>query len=180
MNMPLGRDLSIRSMAYIAAEQVPYFWPMRAFIHHNPLHGLEHMPFEQAVDRGAKIFHARGFLRRSTYQHYLDQGQVDPDALHNLLCRFVEEQQLDLPFDLVQWLLSDIKENSQPVVQASVNDIYRALQGESPATGNNLDLEVHKAELSKELLNDYLLYEVIDELYATDIGDELDEEVIRA
>ncbi len=50
------------AMIYLAGEPIPYFWPMRSFIHHNPLHGLEHPPFSEAVEEGRRMFHAKGFL----------------------------------------------------------------------------------------------------------------------
>jgi hypothetical protein len=48
VSIPLGLRLKIRAMIHVAAEPIPYFWPMRTFIHHNPLHGLEHLPFKEA------------------------------------------------------------------------------------------------------------------------------------
>ena len=51
MSLELGRRLKIRSSIHVAAEPLPLFWPMRTFIHHNPLHGLEHLPFEEADSR---------------------------------------------------------------------------------------------------------------------------------
>jgi len=39
--MDLGRKLRIRSIVNIASEIIPYFWPMRNFVHHNPLHEIE-------------------------------------------------------------------------------------------------------------------------------------------
>ena len=65
MSVALGQKLKIRSMIYVAAEDVPYFWPMRAFIHHNPLHGLEDLSFQQAVEKGTKLFHGQGYLARA-------------------------------------------------------------------------------------------------------------------
>ena len=50
MGLSLGQRLKIRAMVYVAGEPIPYFWPMRSFIHHNPLHGLERRPFEDAVE----------------------------------------------------------------------------------------------------------------------------------
>ena len=41
MSLSLGEKLKVRSMVYVAGKAVPFFWPMRAFIHHNPLHGFE-------------------------------------------------------------------------------------------------------------------------------------------
>ena len=55
MSLSAGQRLSIRSMIYVASEQIPFFWPMRTFIHHNPLHGLEDLPFDQAVVEGKRL-----------------------------------------------------------------------------------------------------------------------------
>ncbi|MGD2118570.1 MAG: DUF2309 domain-containing protein [Chromatiales bacterium] len=171
-------------MVYIAAEQVPFFWPMRAFIHHNPLHGLEHLPFDQAVEKGASLFHARSFLPRSTYRHYLSKGEVDLDAMLETVRRFVANRQDDVPLDLVQWIISDMTGADSPVVEtvtlASVEDIQQSMHGNELAASGHLDLGALKQRLSQELLHGRLLYEVVDELYATGIGSELDEGVIRA
>ena len=74
MSISLGESLKIRSMIAMAAEAIPYFWPMRSFIHHNPLHGLEDLPFADAVNNGMQLFHGRGFLPRHVYQQYLAAG----------------------------------------------------------------------------------------------------------
>lgn len=72
----LGKCLKIRSMVTVAGEVLPFFWPMRNFIHHNPLHGLEHLPFEQAVTEATRLFHARGWLPRRDYQQMLADGDI--------------------------------------------------------------------------------------------------------
>src|SRR5690606_9493669 len=100
----LGRRLRVRSTAYVAGEPVPFFWPMRTFIHHNPLYGLEDMPFEQAVRRGAELFHARMFLPRSDYQRWQREGKVRPETLDEEIGR----RSQDLPpvpgVDWPRWL----------------------------------------------------------------------------
>ena len=57
MTISLGKSLKIRSTIQVAAEPISFFWPMRTFIHHNPLHGLEHLPFDLAVKEGKRLFH---------------------------------------------------------------------------------------------------------------------------
>ncbi|NEX15131.1 MAG: hypothetical protein C1943_00485 [Halochromatium sp.] len=81
----LGQRLKIRSMVTMAGEVLPFFWPMRNFIHHNPLHGLEHLPFEQAVAEASRLFHARGWLRRTEYQRLLAEGDIDLGTLEALV-----------------------------------------------------------------------------------------------
>jgi len=85
----LGKRLKIRSMVTMAGEVLPFFWPMRNFIHHNPLHGLEHLPFEQAVAEASHLFHARGYLTRVEYQQLMARGSIDPDVLGELVSEFV-------------------------------------------------------------------------------------------
>jgi hypothetical protein len=77
----LGKKLKIRSMVTVAGEVLPFFWPMRNFIHHNPLHGLEHLPFEAAVAEATRLFHARGWLPRPAYQRMLAEGAMHRDDL---------------------------------------------------------------------------------------------------
>ncbi len=39
----------VREHILEASEPIAPFWPMKTFIHHNPIHGLEHLPFDQAI-----------------------------------------------------------------------------------------------------------------------------------
>jgi uncharacterized protein YbcC (UPF0753/DUF2309 family) len=87
----LGKRLKIRSMVTMAGEVLPFFWPMRNFIHHNPLHGLEHLPFEQAIAEATRLFHSRGYLRRADYQRLMARGSVDPGVLEALVAGFVQD-----------------------------------------------------------------------------------------
>jgi uncharacterized protein YbcC (UPF0753/DUF2309 family) len=87
----LGKRLKIRSMVAMAGEVLPFFWPMRNFIHHNPLHGLEHLPFEEAVDEAAHLFHARGYLCRADYQRLMGRGSIDPEILETLVIELVQD-----------------------------------------------------------------------------------------
>lgn len=63
MSLSIGMRAQIRAMVFVAGEPIPYFWPMRSFIHHNPLHGLEHKTFEEAIAVGKRLFHGVGFLQ---------------------------------------------------------------------------------------------------------------------
>lgn len=87
----LGKRLKIRSMVTMAGEVLPFFWPMRNFIHHNPLHGLEDRPFEQAVAEASHLFHARGYLKRVEYQQLMARGSIAPEVLEELVAEFVAD-----------------------------------------------------------------------------------------
>jgi hypothetical protein len=87
----LGQRLKIRTTVHMAGEVLPFFWPMRSFIHHNPLHGLEHLPFDEAVALASRLFHARGFLPRADYQRFLRDGDIDPAVIETLIERFLAD-----------------------------------------------------------------------------------------
>lgn len=87
----LGHALKIRSMVTVAGEFLPFMWPIRNFVYNNPLNGLEHLPFEEAVEQATRLFHARGYLRRTDYQALMDEGRIDRDIIEDLVCEFLQD-----------------------------------------------------------------------------------------
>ena len=65
---------------------LPAQGPISIFIHHNPLHALEHLPFEEAVERAAEQLRCEPFLAESRYRDKLASGRIlarDVEALLN-------------------------------------------------------------------------------------------------
>lgn len=184
MSLSLGRRLMIRAMVYTAAEPIPLFWPMRAFIAHNPLHGLEQLPFEQATAAGRRLFGGRGFLARREYRRYLQQGLVDRNALTAQVERFVAGHPTAAGIDLARWLGVLLTETDVPVMEATglagPVDVHAALHDvPTPVTIDTSVREAVRDGLVERMLGDRPLYEALDALYGTTLGAELDERVIR-
>src|SRR4029450_7983574 len=58
--------------------------PISIFIHHNPLHAFEHLPFEEAVERAAVQLGREPFLAEARYRDKLASGRIlvsDVEAL---------------------------------------------------------------------------------------------------
>ena len=184
MSVALGQQLKIRSMIYVAAEPVPYFWPMRAFIHHNPLHGLEHMSFPHAVEKGAKMFHGQGYLPRAVYQQYLQQGNVDQGRLAQEVSRFMLERDGIAGLDVHGLLMTLLTKITTPVMLATTilndADIQAAMHGEPVNQLAEPDNDLIADRLRESLLGVRPLYETVDALYGTEIGESLDELVIKS
>lgn len=184
MTLALGQKLSIRAMVYVAGEPVPFFWPMRSFIHHNPLHGLEHRPFYDAVDDGQRLFHGRGYLSRRLYQRYLLQDKIDRTALEAEVAAFTATREPLPGVDLHALLMTLMTEVDAPVVlprtAAGVEDVAAALKGTGPGDAPGLSRAAFAAQLKAELLGDRPVYEAVDALYGAEIGATLDELVIKS
>ncbi|EIJ34436.1 DUF2309 domain-containing protein [Thiothrix nivea] len=184
MNNFLGMSLKIRSMIHMAAEPIPFFWPMRTFIHHNPLHGLEHLPFPEAVEQGSKLFHGRAYLPRSLYQAYLDEGKVDRNALAAEISAFLAGRENTTGLALPRWLLALLTETRQPVSPAvtlpDAADIHTVLTGKEPDANAGIDLKKLTTRLRQRLLADCPVYEAVDALYGTQLGEELDTLLIKS
>lgn len=73
--------MEVRSYVQLAREVIAQYWPMRTFIHHNPLHGLEELHFHEAVKRGAHLFGGRGYLSNETFRRYFNDGRISLEDL---------------------------------------------------------------------------------------------------
>jgi uncharacterized protein YbcC (UPF0753/DUF2309 family) len=183
VSIRLGLRLKIRAMIHVAAEPLPFFWPMRTFIHHNPLHGLEHLPFERAAQRGAALFHGRAFLPRRGYQEYLAAGNVDRPTLSASIASFLESREKVPGIDLQHWLTvlaTDIGTAvAQPRTLAGDADVHASVHGNG-SRNQDLSLETIRRQLREALLGNRPVYEAVDALYGSEIGVELDELMIKS
>ncbi len=187
MSVALGQQLKIRSMIYVAAEPVPYFWPMRSFIHHNPLHGLEDMSFSEALDKGAKLFHGQAYLPRTVYQRYLRDGKIERQHLRQEVERFLEQHTGAVSTGMPDRLMNLLTQMESPVMLptalASDADIQSALQGRPLDARNTSATAVEdsiRERLRQNLLGGRPIYEAVDSMYGTDISSSLDELVIKS
>jgi uncharacterized protein len=73
--------MEIKTIIHLASEVISYYWPMRMFVHHNPLHGLEDLPFEEAVRRGKRWLGGRGYLDTEAFRDYFRAGRIQPRHL---------------------------------------------------------------------------------------------------
>src|SRR5687768_5878878 len=80
-----AQRMELRSYVELAGEVISQYWPMRTFIHHNPLHGLEALPFGQAVKRGALLFGGREYLDNETFRGYVCSGRIRVEDLRTAL-----------------------------------------------------------------------------------------------
>jgi uncharacterized protein YbcC (UPF0753/DUF2309 family) len=184
MGLALDRKLKIRSMVYVAGEPIPYFWPMRNFIHHNPLHGLEKLPFAQAVEKGQALFHGKGFLPRKTYQRFLQEGKIDRASLLTGVQDFVATRSSVPGVDLTHWLMTLLTQIAEPLSQAcfvaGTHDVHHALNGKVSECAAPVDMAALAAWLHEKVGGARPIYEAVDTLFGTHIGTTLDDLLIKS
>jgi len=81
-------------MVKLAGEVIAQYWPMRTFVHHNPLHSLEYLPFEETVRRGKQFMGGNGYLPSYQYREYYAAGRIRHEDLDAALKSLVRESQV--------------------------------------------------------------------------------------
>lgn len=89
-----AQRMELRSHVELAGEAIAAYWPMRTFIHHNPLHGLEHLPFDQAVKRGEQLLGGKGYLACSLYRRYFAQGRISQEDIAQVLAPLASDRRV--------------------------------------------------------------------------------------
>src|ERR1700693_3705959 len=88
--------MHLRGLVLLSSEIISHYWPMRTFVHHNPLHNLEDLPFEDAVRRGHQLLGGKGYLSNETFRGYVRSGRIRLDHIDAALKRFVQEENVVL------------------------------------------------------------------------------------
>ncbi|TKB72742.1 MAG: DUF2309 domain-containing protein [Nitrospira sp.] len=88
------RRMELRGVVKVAGEVIAQYWPMRTFVHHNPLHSLEYLPFEEAVRRGKQFMGGDGYLPSHLYRRYLNTGRITSAHLDAALKPLIHDKHL--------------------------------------------------------------------------------------
>jgi uncharacterized protein YbcC (UPF0753/DUF2309 family) len=89
-----SKRMELRGVVRLAGEVIAQYWPMRTFVHHNPLHSLEYLPFEEAVRRGKQFMNGDGYLPSHMYRAYVASGRIRPEHLETALQPLVRDRQI--------------------------------------------------------------------------------------
>jgi len=88
MNKPISSTafsgnhrLDVEALVDAAAQAVPPLWPLETAIAVNPLAGLEHLPFANAVIEATKLFGGRGSLPLTAWRRLVKEGAIPSNAV---------------------------------------------------------------------------------------------------
>ena len=86
----------LRELVQRSSKIIAYFWPMCNFVHHNPLHGLEYLHFEEAVRRGHQLLGGKGYLSCELFRDYARSGRILPHHINAALKPLASDKQVTL------------------------------------------------------------------------------------
>lgn len=83
---PEDRD-RVRQIVLDACEPIAPFWPMRTMVAQNPLHGLEYLPFDEAVRKGKDLLGGNGYLANEEYRRFYHNGRITRESFERAFLR---------------------------------------------------------------------------------------------
>ena len=187
--------MEVRSLVKLASEPISHFWPMKTFIHHNPLHGLEHLPFEEAIQEGKKYLGGEGYLPNSEYQRYYREGRISLEAINEVLGPLSENQLVTIGDRKISHLetLRTILINGTGIVSPNVSSATLRNSDHNPDQAGLLNklqplLNINTSEYAlgiqaekdqSDLAVQYTMAHWCDEMLGTVIQDQINQELIK-
>jgi uncharacterized protein len=88
--------MQLHDSVKLASEVIAHYWPMRTFVHHNPLHSLEYLSFEEAVRRAKQLLGGDGYLPTPQYRAYMQSGRIPPAQIDAALAPLARPEEVML------------------------------------------------------------------------------------
>ena len=164
--------MSILEKLNAVKDTVPHYWPIGAFIHHNPLKGFEDLNFKEALDKAQSIFGGKVYMDPEYYIDLYNQDKVHPDLLEKNLLRVLKEAKLEKYVDEAKKFMIEV---------SPLWDSYRSYED---LKINEIDEELH-THLEKNTVHinnetkHMTLYEIHDALFDTSEKELIEKDVIE-
>ncbi len=187
--------IEVRSLIHLAGESISHFWPMQTFIHHNPLHGLEHLPIHQAIAQAETFLGGRGYLSNREFRDLYRQGRVFEEAITDAVVPFSGNTYVTigtrnishlevlrtllihgtgtLPDDVMEAVFLNAHKDPQ------VPELFTCLRTHALHRESHLSLRQQPDQARKELATQHTLAAWCDRTFETSIQEEINQELIK-
>lgn len=190
-----SQRIELRSLVNLSCEPISHFWPMRTFIHHNPLHGLEHLTFEKAIKEGQRFLRGRGYLSNSENRKYFQQSRISQDSIDEALKDVSQKVSIsigDREFSHLEVLRALLIHGTGKVAtdvcsailqpslyQPEIKNLFEKIHLLSKKKAPGDFLRGHANREKKDLATQYTLAEWCDQTLGTKVQDQINDEIIK-
>ncbi len=170
--------MSIVEKLTAVKDTIPHYWPIGAFIHHNPLKGFEDMNFKDALPKAQEIFGGNVYMDSSYYLGLYNEGKVQLPILEKNLLKVLKDNNLEEQAEEAKVFLMDISPEwdsfrSYKKLKTSLIDEEVLSLLEKESLYNDKDAYV------KKLLKQMTLYEIHDAIFDTNEQELIAKEIIE-
>ena len=170
--------MSILEKLNAIKDTVPHYWPIGAFIHHNPLKGFEHLNFKEALTKAQQTFGGKVYMDSDYYIGLFQEGKISPEVLEKNLLRVLKEAKLERYLEQAKTFILEVSPlwNSYRSYEAlKINEIDETLHSYLEENAIYKDEEAWIASLTKNMT----LYEIHDALFGTSKKELIEKDVIE-
>jgi len=130
---PLNMREALRQVVAHLEHVLPGQAPIKDFVHHNTLHGFEHLPFAEALEKARGLTGAEGYLPEAQFRAFYRDGRITREDLDAVLSEDAE-------------LRADEVIAETPLQPLHRRDVYLAamLHALSPVTGGQLNWQIEE------------------------------------
>ncbi len=170
--------MSILEKLDAVKDTVPHYWPIGAFIHHNPLKGFEHLNFKEALIKAQSIFGGKVYMDPDYYIALYNEGKVKPEQLEKNLLRSLKESNLEKYADDAKTFMLDISplwKGLRSYEELKVHEIDEELHTYLEANSIYMNTDTWIESLTEHMT----LYEIHDALFGTSEKELIEKDVIE-
>lgn len=89
-------------------ENIPHYWPIGSFIHHNPLKGFEEHHFRDGLKKAQSIYGGNVYMEPSYYLELFNEGKISESLFDKNVEFFLTQHDVPLDFKAVKQFILEI------------------------------------------------------------------------
>jgi uncharacterized protein YbcC (UPF0753/DUF2309 family) len=170
--------VSILEKLNAVKDTVPHYWPIGAFIHHNPLKGFEHLNFKEGLNKAQSIFGGKVYMDPDYYIERYHQGTIKPEILEKNLRKVLKEANLENYLEVAKKFMLEVSplwHSFKNYEALKVHEIDETLHTHLEKNAIYTHTEAWIASLTKHMT----LYEIHDALFGTSEKELIEKDVIE-
>jgi uncharacterized protein YbcC (UPF0753/DUF2309 family) len=170
--------MSIVEKLKAVQDTVPHYWPIGAFIHHNPLKGFEHLNFKEGVEKAQSIFGGKVYMDPDYYINLYNDKVISKKQFEKNLLKTLKDNDKDSYLEDAKTFMLKVSPKWQGLrsyeelkVQSIDDELHTYLENNSIY----MDTEAWIKSLTKHMT----LYEIHDAIFGTSEKELIEKDIIE-